>query len=136
MIELIMGVIVLLVGGLLLQPILNKKQLFNIGRDDKEIKVSELQREKNALFREIKDIELDFHMGKISESDFDELTTSYREKAMETMKHLESLNGEKKQTVLQPEYKVPEAEKAGFCKECGSALFREAGFCGVCGHKV
>ncbi|MCH7818459.1 MAG: hypothetical protein IIB40_02765 [Candidatus Marinimicrobia bacterium] len=136
MIELIMGVIVLLVGGLLLQPILNKKQLFNIGRDDKEIAVSELQREKRALFREIKDIELDFHMGKISESDFDELTTSYREKAMEKMKHLESLNGEKKQPVLQPEYNVPEAEQAGYCQECGSALFRKAGFCGVCGHKV
>lgn len=131
-----MGVIVLLVGGLLLQPILNKKQIFNVGRDDKEIAVNELQREKSALFREIKDIELDFQMGKINESDFDELTTSYRGKAMEAMKQLDSLNGVKKKLVMQPEFKVPEAEHAGYCTECGSALFREAGFCGVCGHKV
>ncbi len=131
-----MGVIVLLVGGLLLQPILNKKQLFNVGRDDKEIAINELQREKSALFREIKDIELDFQMGKISESDFDELTTSYRGKAMEAMKQLDSLNGVKKKPVLQPEFNVPEADQAGYCTECGSVLFREAGFCGVCGHKV
>ena len=136
MIELLMGVIVLLVGGLLLQPILNKKQIFNVGRDDKEIAVNELQREKTALFREIKDIELDFEMGKISESDFDELTTSYRGKAIETMKKLESLNGVKMKPELQPEFIVPEDEQAGFCTECGSALFIKAGFCGVCGHEV
>ena len=136
MIELIMGIIVLLVGGLLLQPILNKKQIFNVGRDDKEIAVNELQRKKSALFREIKDIELDFHMGKIGEADFDELTTSYRERAMETMKQIDSLNGVKKIAVLQPEFNVPEADQAGYCTECGTALYRKAGFCGVCGQKV
>ena len=131
-----MGVIVLLVGGLLLRPILNKKQIFNIGRDDKEIAINELQRKKSALFREIKDIELDFEMGKISEADFDELTMSYKGMAIEAMKQLDSLNGVKNPPELQPEFKVPEAEHAGYCTECGSALFREAGFCGVCGHKV
>jgi len=46
-----MGIIVLLVGGLLLEPILNKKKIFNVGRDDKEIAVDELHRKKRALFR-------------------------------------------------------------------------------------
>lgn len=131
-----MGIIVLLVGGLLLQPILNKKQIFNVGRDDKEIAVNELQRKKSALFREIKDIELDFQMGKLDEADFEELTTSYRGRAMDVMKQIDSLNGVKKTPVLQLEFKVPEAEQAGYCTECGSALFRAAGFCGVCGQKV
>ena len=131
-----MGVIVLLVGGLLLRPILNKKQIFNIGRDDEEIAINELQRKKSALFREIKDIELDFEMGKISEADFDELTMSYRGMAMEAMKQLDSLNAVKKPLELQPEFKVPETEQAGYCTECGSALFRKADFCGVCGQKV
>jgi len=131
-----MGVIVLSVGGYLLQPILNKKQIFEIGRDDKEIAVIELQRKKSALFREIKDIELDFQMGKISEADFDELTMSYKGMAMEAMKQLDRLNGVKKTPVLQPEYKVTDAEQAGYCLECGTALFRDADFCGVCGQKV
>lgn len=131
-----MGIIVLLVGGLLLEPILNKKKIFNVGRDDKEIALNELQRKKSALFREIKDIELDFQMGKIGEADFDELTTSYRERAMDAMKQIDSLNGVKKIAVLQPEFNVPETEQAGFCTECGTALYRKAGFCGVCGQKV
>ena len=95
MIELIMGVIVLLVGGLLLQPILDKKQKFKLSRDDKEIAADELLRKKRALFWEIKDIELDFEMGKISEADFDELTMSYKGMAIEAMKQLDSLNGVK-----------------------------------------
>ena len=110
MIELIMGVIVLLVGGLLLQPILDKRQKFNLSRDDKQIAADELLRQKRALFREIKDIELDFQMGKISEADFDELTTSYRDKAMLAMKQLDSLNGAKMKPVLQPDFTVPEAD--------------------------
>ena len=136
MIELIMGVIVLLVGGLLLQPILDKRQKFNLSRDDKQIAADELLRQKRALFREIKDIELDFQMGKISEADFDELTTSYRDKAMQAMKQLDSLNGAKMKPVLQPDFTVPEADQAGYCIKCGSELFRKAGFCGVCGHEV
>ena len=131
-----MGVIVVLVVGLLLQPVLNKRQKFSLELDDKEIEISELRRKKIALFREIKDIELDFHMGKISESDFDKLTTSYRENAMEAMKQLDSLNGVKKKSVLQPDFKVPAGEQAGFCIECGSQLFSKADFCGVCGHEV
>ena len=131
-----MGVIVLVVGGMLLKPILNKKQKLNVDSDDREIAVNELRRKKRALFREIKDIELDFQMGKISESDFDELTTSYRGKAMEAMKQLDSLNGVNKNSVLQPDFKVPASEKAGSCMECGSALFRKADFCGVCGQEV
>ena len=131
-----MGVIVVLVVGLLLQPVLNKRQKFSLERDDKEIEISELQRKKGALLREIKDIELDFHMGKISESDFDELTTSYRENAMEAMKRLDSLNGVKKKPELQPDFKVPAGEQAGFCIECSSQLFSKGDFCGVCGHEV
>ena len=131
-----MGVIVVLVVGLLLQPVWNKRQKFSLERDDKEIEISDLQRKKRDLFREIKDIELDFHMGKISESDFDELTTSYRKNAMGVMKQLDSLNGVKKKPILQPDFKVPAGEQAGFCIQCGSQLFSHADFCGVCGHEV
>jgi len=135
LIELMMGVIVLLVVGLLLQPILDKRQKFKLGRDDKEIAVDELLREKKALIREIKDIELDFQMGKINETDFDELTTSYKDKAMQAMKQLDSLNGVGMKPVLQADFKVPKSEQAGYCVECGSALFRKADFCGVCGNE-
>ena len=128
--------IVLLGGGLLLQPILDKRQKFKLSRDDKQFAADELLREKKALFREIKDIELDFQMGKISEADFDELTMSYKGMAMEAMKQLDRLNGVKKTTVLQPEYKVTDAEQSGYCLECGTALFIDAYFCVVFGQKV
>ena len=54
----------------------------------------------------------------------------------ETRESLEAQITTLKRHITALGFKVPEAEQAGYCIKCGSALFRKAGFCGVCGHEV
>ena len=49
----------------------------------------ELEREYNALKRAIKELELDYSMGKISEQDYTEIRTRYRERAVRVLRQLD-----------------------------------------------
>lgn len=54
----------------------------------------ELEAEKRALIKAIKEIEFDHQMGKMSDADADELTRYYRARAIEVIKELESTGGD------------------------------------------
>ena len=133
-----MGIIVGAVGYLLVQPVLKRNHKYSMGRNQKLINIEELQRKKGALLREIKDIELDFQMGKIDEADFKELTGGYRQQALSVMEELDDLDDAPgiKKAAISSEFEVPEEKRSGFCAECGSPLFKDAAFCGVCGTEV
>ena len=136
---LVMGILLALVLALLIQPIISGKDRAAQGRGENNRAVDELSRKKRALIKEIKDIELDYEMGKIDKSDFDDLTKNYRQQAMLVIKEIDSKNGrqvKRKKASVNTEFVVPENEISGFCVECGSPLFNEAAFCGVCGHKI
>ena len=136
---LVMGILLALVLALLIQPIISRKDPAARKRGENNQAVDELSRKKRALIREIKDIELDYEMGKIDKSDFDDLTKNYRQQAMRGIKEIDSKNGrqvKRKKASVNTEFVVPENEISGFCVECGSPLFNEAAFCGVCGHKI
>ncbi len=136
---LVMGILLALVLALLIQPIISGKNRAAQGRGENSRAVDELSRKKRALIRDIKDIELDYEMGKIDKSDFEDLTKSYRRQAMLVLKEIDSKNGrqiKRKKTLINSEFVVPANEISGFCIECGSPLFNEAAFCGVCGHKI
>ncbi|HRI50204.1 MAG TPA: hypothetical protein PLW65_08480 [Pseudomonadota bacterium] len=49
----------------------------------------ELEREYNTLKRAIKELELDYAMGKISEQDYGEIRTRYRERAVRVLRQLD-----------------------------------------------
>lgn len=49
----------------------------------------ELEREYNTLKRAIKELELDYSMGKISEQDYSEIRTRYRERAVRVLRQLD-----------------------------------------------
>jgi len=135
---LFMGMLVAFIIYILLRPILSNKHKIDYKRSDEAIAVAELERKKSALIREIKDIELDYQMDKIDDADFEELTNAYRMQAIAVMEELDSTKGnsEKKKYSVNSEYNVPEDKKSGFCKECGTTLFRDASFCGVCGSRI
>ena len=133
-----MGMLVAFIIYILLRPVLREKYKVDYRRSDEAIAIAELERKKSGLIREIKDIELDHQMDKIDDADFEELTNSYRSKAMAVMEELDSIKGvsEKKEYSVSSEYNVPEKGQSGFCKECGNPLFSDASFCGVCGNQV
>ena len=106
-------------------------------RSRKEFDRNEISMRKRGLMREIKDIELDFNMGKISAEDYETLVKDYRSQAIDAMKDLDKLDGKKVSSKKKRvEVAVPESERGGFCIECGSELFESAKFCAVCGNEV
>jgi len=109
----------------------------------------ELEREKQALLKALKELDFDHQMGKVSEKDFADISATYRGRAIRVMRQLDDAGrdyeamiaadlGKRMQTP--PETKAaaaPEPEKcakcstrndsdAEFCKKCGSKLVREA----------
>ncbi len=136
---LVMGILLVLVLAALIQPIISSKAQAAQGRGENNRAVDELSRKKRALIRDIKDIELDYEMGKIDKNDFEDLTKGYRQQAMLVMKEIDSKNDgqiKRKKTLVNSEFVVPENETSGFCIECGTPLYNGAAFCGVCGHKI
>jgi hypothetical protein len=55
---------------------------------------SELEAAKEAKYREIRDAELDYRMGKLSEADWRAVDRELRAEAMEILRRLDELEGE------------------------------------------
>lgn len=121
----------------LLSPVFGKSTAKS-ARSKKEYELAELNRKKNVLLKEIKDIELDFQMSKISEADFESLTGDYRAQAVEVLKDIDALRGRKPKSGTDKVAVVSASADrgTGFCSECGSSLYESAKFCGACGESV
>ena len=96
----------------------------------------ELERDKQAVLKAIREIELDYQMRKIAESDYRELVQRYRTRAMRIIRELDA--GDDYRTIIEEELKTRLAAGAtvGGCPSCGAANDPEARFCNKCGGKL
>jgi len=113
-----------------------------------------LEREKTLVLRSIKELEFDFAMKKMSQSDFDEMSSKLRARALGLMRQLDAGAGYR-DTIEQELDKrlgkrgAPEATAASeptpdaaaaapdlACAACGQANDRDARFCKQCGSKL
>lgn len=110
-----------------------------------------LEREKTLVMRSIKELEFDFAMGKIAQSDYDEMIGRLRSRAIGLMRQLDA--GEGYRGAIEEELKSrlasrtirgpkPEAVAEGepppaiaSC-ECGAVNDADARFCKNCGTKL
>jgi hypothetical protein len=83
LILIVIAVVVLVVTG----------PLRRVGRDDEEISAerAELEAAKEAKYREIRDAELDYRTGKLSEGDWRVLDRTLRSEAVDLLKRLDRL---------------------------------------------
>ena len=124
-----------------------------------------LAREKMLVLRSIKELEFDRAMGKVSESDFDEMAARLRARAITLMKQLDETEGGYRQLIEQevaarlrhaggkagaapaaaavaepaPSSEAPpdgDTAQAGACPACGTANDRDARFCKQCGGRL
>jgi hypothetical protein len=114
-----------------------------------------LEREKNLTLRAIKELEFDKAMGKLSESDWQEMSTRLRVRAAGLIRQLDAGTGYREQIERDvtrrlgaPRASSPtsapatlaQAPAAGvrgnFCTECGTGNEGNAKFCKNCGHKL
>jgi hypothetical protein len=79
-----------LVAAIVLRPL-----LLGVGEDDREsVSREELEAAKEAKYREIRDAQLDFEMGKLSQEDHRAIDRELRAEAIEILKQLDAVDGE------------------------------------------
>lgn len=82
-------VLVAVVALVVLRPLLTGAE----AERREEAELAELEAAKEAKFGEIRDAELDFRMGKLSEEDWRELDRSLRAEAIEILRRIDRLEG-------------------------------------------
>ncbi|MCG8604927.1 zinc ribbon domain-containing protein [bacterium] len=98
----------------------------------------DLVERKESLYAAIKEIEFDYQMGKLSETDFKELRQQYKNDAIGLLKKIdktESKTGEPKSQQTDQKDAKPES-KVNFCWECGEGVSAEDKFCVNCGNAL
>jgi len=119
-------------------------------------RLRELEREKQAVLKAIKEIELDYQMRKIADADYREMIDRYRTRAMRLISEIEA--GDNFRELIERELKdrlaapVADAAEAGAspadsaapaadaqahaCAGCGTINDQDARFCKKCGAKL
>ena len=117
-----------------------------------------LEREKTLVLRSLKDLEFDFAMKKLSQSDYDEMSVRLRARAVGLMRQLDAGTGyrtaieeelgkrlgkrgmapapDAPAAVAEPDDVRPDAPAASHCAACGQDNDVDARFCKHCGAKL
>lgn len=102
------------------------------------VRAHELEREKQAVLKAIREIELDFHMRKISEADHKEMSQRYRARAMRLIRELDA--GDDYRALIEQELKHRLAALAAVneapCGACGAKNDPDAVYCKKCGKSM
>ena len=100
-----------------------------------------LEREKLLTLRSIKELEFDRAMGKLSDADWQEMSSRLRARAAGLIKQLDAGSGYREQIERDlakrlNEPPVDTSTRGHFCTECGTKNEGDAKFCKNCGHKL
>lgn len=101
----------------------------------------ELDQRKTEAYIAIRDIEMDYRMGKLSEVDYEAIKQKYTAQAIEALAALDQLPPAEDGAPAVAEGTVPLGAGAGageirFCPDCGTARPEGARFCPSCGRNV
>lgn len=110
-----------------------------------ETEIDRLMDRKTAIYRNLKDLSLEYAMGRLSDNDYRQLEEGYKEDAAAILFKLEQLEssagveqGEAPKVVSKskaPDGTKPEAT-SGRCPSCGSDIIPGKRFCADCGHQL
>ena len=150
LVGLMMFVVLAAVLGLVLTPLLERYRRAapepHVGTDG-----AALDWKKKFLLRELKDIEMDYLMGKLSDDDYAEMIGNYKAQAVAVMKEIDAHAGKARPAradshaqAVEPEGQPTGSEPtsqsthaaAVYCPDCGSNRHPDARFCASCGKKL
>ena len=96
-----------------------------------------LEREKSLVLRAIKDLEFDHAMGKVSESDFAEISARLRARASRLLRQLDRSSGYRSEIEreLATRLNAPLSSVRSSCR-CGTSNDADARFCKACGQPL
>jgi hypothetical protein len=101
-----------------------------------------LEQEKTLALRTIKELEFDRAMGKVSEEDFQEMSTRLRARAARLIKQLDAGVGYREQIEQEIAKRlgqvstVPDGKSERTCAACSTANDVDARFCKECGARL
>lgn len=107
------------------------------------VHLRELERDKQAVLKAIREIEHDYQMRKIAEADYKEMVQRYRTRAMRIIRELDA--GDNYRALIEEELKTrlsamsaapAQAASPTICPSCSSANDADALFCKKCGAKM
>jgi len=131
--------ITLIASAIIVLPIIQgRSQKHQRAAGSTKTLANDLEDQKHTLYTSIKEIEFDFKMGKLSEEDFEELRTTYKNDAVAVLKRIDQI---KKTTTNhlasgKTQKAVGKGKKAKFCWQCGSAVTETDKFCEDCGKAL
>lgn len=144
--------IIAVVGYGVLHPLLRPKGLESHSSESLAMKEEALEKSKEDVYAAIKEMDMDFGMGKISEEDYQDLKSRYKSKALRILKELDgvergedvdaAIEGEVRQLRRKRETKPEGAHgkepegRINFCSECGHRVAPKDNFCKSCGNKL
>lgn len=102
----------------------------------------QLEEKKRAAYSALKELEFDFHMGKLTKEDYTELRSHYEREAIEILKEIDkSSSKEKLEEKVEEEIaayleKNKRTDTINFCPYCGNKIRRQDGFCSKCGTRL
>ena len=122
-------ILVLAAGGYALWPLFAKRPDENAA-SAAETDEDYLVARKTAIYRNIKELESEYKMGRLAEPDFRRLESEYRSEAAEILYRLDMLSA--------APIPIPplESEKDDACPTCGAKTIPGKKFCADCGAQL
>jgi hypothetical protein len=112
-----------------------------------ETEMDRLLNRKAVVYTNLKDLEFEYKMGRLSDADFKRLEADYKSEAASILQKLDQLGVEKNidETIerdvaahrarLFPREKTPD-QASVTCPSCGAAIIPGKKFCADCGHRL
>jgi hypothetical protein len=112
-----------------------------------ETELDRLLNRKNVVYRNLKDLELEYKMGRLADTDFRRLEAGYKAEAAGILEKLdqlgvdENLDEDIEKAVATRKARVfpasgPQAESRAKCPACGAEVISGKRFCPDCGRKL
>ncbi len=140
-------VLVLLAGIYVLMPLFRKPAN---GPEIELVAETELDRlldRKTVVYGNLRDLEFEYKMGRLSDSDFQQLGAGYKNEAAGILQNLDKLSApEKSEAAIEKDTATRKARRrtpaakpakdAPICPSCGAEVIAGKKFCADCGHQL
>lgn len=112
-----------------------------------ETELDRLLDRKTVIYRNLQDLEFEYKMGRLSDADFQQLATGYKNEAAAVLERLDQLNSsENFDEQIEREVAARKARLYGAqskrelesprCPSCGAEIISGKKFCADCGHRL
>ena len=109
-----------------------------------ETELDRLLDRKEIVYRNLKDLEFEFKMGRLSEADFKQLNAGYKNEAAAILQKLDQLDAsenldekiEKAIALRKAALYDPDSKTSARCPSCGAEIISGKKYCADCGHRL